>query len=592
MTPVKKHLYVLIATSFLGFQLQAQFTYNLVTSGLTDVYESGNSLFGLGDIDNDGDIDIISVGDHYGGLGINEDGIMVFKNNGNGTSWLKSDTGNFGYGGVALGDVNNDGYLDVAYGIHHNYSSTDFGDQILEVVLGDGTGLNWTPWDDSLGLQGQFWGMFGCDLADVNNDGFLDLGANAFGCCDGAWLYTNNGNGTWTSIGGYMTGTDNSNQQFRFGDFNRDGKIDFIVDNTTFNNQAYQLWQNNGNNTFSPMSTGSPFTGAWGDFDFQMDVADVNHDGAADIAITLGGYAQVYTYNTVTNSWVNISSGLPTSNQNIYRVALGDLDNDGNIDLATFKNNLITFYNGDGAGTWVQTATLPVSETTCYDFKLADLDHNGFLDIVYWAKYNGSNMLRVYLQTTPAGALSIIPSYPNGGEFYYHGSSQFIHWTSSVPSPGPATVDIDFSSTGASGPYTNIVAHAPNSGTYQWHIPVVSSSDCYLRFTIDDGAATFVATTAGPFCIDTCNLITGIGENVVAPELLVSPNPSDGLFIINSNVPIERIELYNLVGELVYYTIPKQPAVILDLSAFPSGLYFVNGISKKGMLNKKIVKLK
>jgi hypothetical protein len=500
--------------------LHAQFVFNQITTGLNDVYESGNSLFGLGDIDNDGDIDIISVGDHYGGLGVNEDGIMVFKNNGNGTAWEKTMSGGFGYGGVALGDVNNDGKMDVAYGIHHNYSSTDFGDQRLEVVLGDGTGLNWTPWDDGLGLQGQSWGMFGCDLADIDNDGLLDLGANSFGCCDGAWIYKNNGNGTWTTMGGTLISTDNSNFQFRFGDFNGDGRTDFIVNNTQFNNQPYQVWKNDGNGIFSPITAGLPFSGAWGDFQFKMDIADVNHDGAADIAVTCGSYAWVYTYNTATNTWVNFSTGLPTTAQAGLLVALGDIDHDGHLDLATYRPGQITIYKGDGAGNWFQAATLPIPETTGYDFKLADLDHNGFLDIVYWAKYNGSNMLRVYLQTTPATELSLLPVYPNGGEFFLHGSAQLIHWTSTVPSPATATVDIDFSSTGPLGPFTNIVTNAPNSGTYQWHIPLVSSGNCYLKFTIDNGMSTYVAATAEPFCIDTCGTSPAIPGPISGPATI------------------------------------------------------------------------
>ncbi len=501
--------------------LKAQFVYTQVTNGLTDVYESGNSLFNLGDIDNDGDIDIVSVGDHYGGLGVNEDGIMVFKNNGNGTVWTKTMSGGFGYGGVALGDVNNDGMLDVAYGIHHNYSSGDFGDQILEVVLGDGTGLNWTPWDDGLGLQGQSWGMFGCDLADVDNDGLLDIGANSFGCCDGVWVYKNNGNGSWTTLGGALNSTDNSNMQFRFGDFNRDGNTDFIVNNTRFNNQADQIWQNTGNGVFIPMAAGSPFSGgAWGNFDFKMDVADVNHDGAADIAITAGGYPRVYIYNNLTNSWINSSTGLPASNQSIQRLALGDLDKDGHVDLVTYKTNLITIFKGDGAGNWVQAATLPVSETTCYDLKLADLDHNGYPDILYWAKFNGANMLRVYLQTSPVFELSLEPVYPNGGEFYYHGSAQFIQWTSSVPFPATATVDIDFSSTGVLGPFTNVVTAMPNSGKYQWIIPDANSGNCYLKFTINDGTNSYVAMTDAPFCIDTCGNTPVIPGPISGPALL------------------------------------------------------------------------
>ena len=51
----------------------------------------------------------------------------------------------------------------------------------------------------------------------------------------------------------------------------------------------------------------------------------------------------------------------------------------------TYKSNLITIYEGDGAGSWMQAATLPIPETTGYVLKVADLDHNGYSDIVYWA---------------------------------------------------------------------------------------------------------------------------------------------------------------------------------------------------------------
>ena len=176
---MKKKLCCLLLSAMISFSSFAQFTYTLVTNGLNDVYEGGSMQFNIGDIDNDGDLDIVSVGDHSSPLIPAEHGIMVFKNNGDGTIWTKVMNGDFGYGGVALGDVNNDGHMDVAYGIHHNYSSTDFGDQVLEVVLGDGTGDNWIPYDDNLGVQGQSWGMEGCDFGDMDNDGLLDLGANA-----------------------------------------------------------------------------------------------------------------------------------------------------------------------------------------------------------------------------------------------------------------------------------------------------------------------------------------------------------------------------------------------------------------------------
>ncbi|MBK6627129.1 MAG: T9SS type A sorting domain-containing protein [Flavobacteriales bacterium] len=586
---MKASALLFIAITMAAAHSKAQYTYTQVLTGLADVYESGNTVFALGDIDADGDVDIISVGDHWGGVVANEMGIMVFKNNGNGTAWTKTMSGVHGYGGVALGDVNNDGDMDVAYGVHHAYGTTDFGDQFLEVVLGDGTGLNWTPWDDGLAEQGQSWGLFGCDLADVDNDGLLDLGANSFGCCDGSWVYKNNGNGTWTSLGGSAAGFDNSSEDLLFGDFDGDGRPDFIVNNTAFNTQPYQVWRNTGSGAFAPMQNGLPYSGAWGDFNFEMAVADVDHDGADDIAITLGNYVRVYSYDPSTSSWVNISTGLPTTSQSGLLVALGDMGQDGHVDVVTYKSNLITIYEGDGAGSWMQAATLPIPETTGYVLKVADLDHNGYSDIVYWANPGSGNRLRVYLQSTPATQLSIAPVDPNGGQCFVPGSAGFIHWTSMVPSPGTATVDIELSIAGPFGPFTSIVSDAPNSGTHQWQIPAVSSNDCYLRFTIDDGMTTVQSTSAAAFSIDGCDLNTSVSDIDGGADMIIWPNPSEGMIQVHSAIAPDRIHVRNALGALIV-SAPGRSLTTIDLSAYPAGLYFVDALFKDGTRSKKVVK--
>ena len=189
---MKKILYTSAAIFMNCFISHAQLIYTPVTNGLNPVtFEGGPGEIEVGDIDNDGDLDIVSIGDH-GSPMINatETGIMVWKNNGTGTSWSQTQQGGFGYGGCALGDVNNDGKMDIGYGMHHNYSTTDFGNQIMEVALGDGAGNSWTPYDDSLATNGEDWGMFGTDFADVNSDGLLDIGANSFGCCWRSVIYS------------------------------------------------------------------------------------------------------------------------------------------------------------------------------------------------------------------------------------------------------------------------------------------------------------------------------------------------------------------------------------------------------------------
>ena len=44
---------------------KAQLNYTAVTNGLSTVsFEGGNTEMEIGDVDNDGDLDIVSIGDH------------------------------------------------------------------------------------------------------------------------------------------------------------------------------------------------------------------------------------------------------------------------------------------------------------------------------------------------------------------------------------------------------------------------------------------------------------------------------------------------------------------------------------------------
>jgi len=139
------------------------------SAGLADPdKEEGKTELELADFNGDGYLDLVSVGDH-GSPYFNSDehGIMVWLGNGAG-NWTVHQSGNFGYGGCAAGDLNRDGLMDLAWGVHHNYTSSDFGNQLIEAALGDGSGASWTPWDDGLATSGEDWGMFATDLADFN----------------------------------------------------------------------------------------------------------------------------------------------------------------------------------------------------------------------------------------------------------------------------------------------------------------------------------------------------------------------------------------------------------------------------------------
>ncbi len=470
-------------------------TYVQSSAGLNQPgLDSGATELEFGDVNGDGHVDIVSVGDHGNpGIGGGEHGIMVWFGDGTG-AWSFYQTGNLGYGGTALGDVNADGLLDIGYGIHHNYSGVDLGNQILEVALGDGTGHNWLAWDDGLATNGETWGMFGADFADVDHDGDLDIGSISFGCCAGLHVYRNNGIGTWTQSWGFVDG--NSDLLFVFGDVNGDGHADFAA---AHGNGTVYLGDGAGGFTPADGNLPSP---AWRR---GVDLGDVDDDGRDDLAFVTTSGVGVYRW-TGPNQWQNLSGSL-ASIGSVMLTQIADMNLDGRGDVVAFFLGQTRVYTGDGQGNWSLSATITTPAACDYAALRAgiDVDHNGYPDLAFVAEENcspwtgGTNQLRCYTEGSAPTAAAIHPVYPRGGVTWIAGSVQFIEWHAAVPSGlGQATVSLSLSRSGAEGPFTPVASSVPNNGCYQWRVPpgLAASSDCYLQLSLDTDPPVVVATPA------------------------------------------------------------------------------------------------
>jgi hypothetical protein len=583
------HLTIAITSLFAAVNAQ-QINYTQITTGLNTVtYEIGYTELELADMNNDGNLDIVSIGDH-GSPNINatEGGVMVWLNNGNGTSFTLKKTGSLGYGGIAVADINNDGKKDVGIGMHHNYGTTDLGDQLIEVLLGNGTSQSWTPYDDGLATNGETYGMFGVDFADINNDGLLDIGANSFGCCAGIHVYKNNGNGTWTQTDGAVGG--NAKHWFKFGDLNRDGNVDCVVAS-----ELGAIFKNDGTGYFTSMQNGFP-----NEWYMEYDLADINHDGAKDIAfVESNNMLYAYTYNTQLQTWQNISTGLPTAP--IWQgVSLFDMNMDGHQDIVAWTSGTISIYLGNGAGNWTFLQNIYITETQFSSMRVGDFNHDGLGDILYMAKtstMNSRNKLNLYLSTPASPTLNIAPLHPQGAECFMPNSVQFLTWNSSVPVNNTATVTIEFSQFGTSGPFASIASNIPNSGNYQWTLPNIVSNNCLLRYTINDGNTNQIVTMSTPFGIGACNLTTDI-ENAGTTEtnLTVYPNPlSENGYIqfiatneLNTTITITDVT-GKIVNELKADNLREgENKIAFDASQLQAGVYFctVNNKSVKFVVIK------
>ena len=210
-------------------------------------------------------------------------------------------------------------------------------------------------------------------LVDVNNDGKLDL---VLGAQYNYSLTILLGDGT-----GHFATTSQvlgveSPDYITVADLNGDGNPDFITGDLAAGSINVML--SNGNGTFrSPVGYSSG-----GGYPLNIAVADFNHDGSVDLAVSsIGGTISILlgngdgTFQTETN--------LPSS-ANGGKLITGSLRGNGTIDLVATTNGGAAFqvYLGNNDGTFAA----PVTHTTSYaasDASLVDINHDGRLDLVH-----------------------------------------------------------------------------------------------------------------------------------------------------------------------------------------------------------------
>ncbi len=90
--------------------------------------------------------------------------------------------------------------------------------------------------------------------------------------------------------------------------------------------------------------------------------------------------------------------------------------------------------------------------------------------------------------------------------------------------------------------------------------------------------------------------VTEVNETNVYPQFGISPNPSDGLFNIHSDIPFSAVEISNALGEIIYSEIFSQDfngnplyQTSLDLRNQEQGIYFVRVYSPEKSITERIV---
>ena len=236
-------------------------------------------------------------------------------------------------------------------------------------------------YDNFLGLAGY---KFGASWGDFDNDGDPDIFMTHR---TKVQLFRNNGDGTFTNIttqSGIQEKNGCSNTGATWFDFNNDRFLDIYI--SDWNGcSSNTLYRNNGNGTFTNVteSTNIKTTGILHSFVGMP--FDFNNDGWMDLYVSndLRKANNLFINNTGNTFTEEAVSYQVNTESNDMGVAISDYDKDGLFDIfitAINKNFLLT-NNGNGTFTDRAVEKSVGSSAWAWGTKFADFDHDGDEDL-------------------------------------------------------------------------------------------------------------------------------------------------------------------------------------------------------------------
>ena len=409
------------------------------------------------------------------------------------------------------------------------------GDGDVDLLVSTFNMLVWYQNEDGLGNFGElqiinsgYGQSFSVSIADLDDDGDQDLLYTSFDDSLVIWYENTDGQGSFSGdkiISTQAMGAD----EISAADIDGDGDLDVLV-GADFNNEISWFENLDGLGNFGALKFITNQSNGR-----SAKASDLDGDGDMDVVVSSTAPNNIVWFEN-TDGQGNFVSGGIISNQdtNVEDIILGDIDNDGDIDVLGAKNaeGQIALYKNDGLGNFTTAIVIAEQMFGVRALKVADLDNDGDLDVLGAA--NSINKFAWYENLDGNGIFGPEQIIEQGG----------IHHRDIEAADFDGDGDLD------------VAGIIQNEGIIGWY--------------------------ANQLILDVANFLRD--------SIQLTPNPTNGVVqVLSPNSTIDLIEVRDVQGKLLLSKASSNDEI--DISNLSSGVFFVSLYAGKQKVIKRIIKI-